>query len=117
LGVLTHMPELEELIPQQLRKVSGVRAVLTRDDVIGRFNPYGATMMDQTIVALDKVRYVGDPVAAVAAVDLSAAEMALSLITVEYEELEAVFTIEEAISPALFYCTTYFRFSTVQRPD
>src|SRR5262249_7275736 len=45
---------------------------------------------DQTIVAVEKVRHVGDPVAAVAALNSDAAEEALRLIDVEYEELPAV---------------------------
>src|SRR5262245_42402730 len=78
----------------------GVIAVLTRDDVIG--NPkyeshYGPVLMDQTIVALDKVRYVGDPVAAVAAERLDIAERALELIDVQYDDLPAVLDPEEAL--------------------
>jgi len=60
---------------------------------------FGAAYKDQTIVAIDKVRYVGDPVAAVAAVDEATAEEALSLIDVEYDELPAVTSIEEALAP------------------
>jgi CO/xanthine dehydrogenase Mo-binding subunit len=76
----------------------GVYAVITRDDQRGR-GMFGAAYKDQTIVAIDKVRYVGDPVAAVAAVDETTAEEALSLIDVEYEELKAVTSIEEALAP------------------
>ncbi|MGH7826388.1 MAG: xanthine dehydrogenase family protein molybdopterin-binding subunit, partial [Candidatus Binatia bacterium] len=54
---------------------------------------------DQTIVAVDKVRYVGDPVAAVAAADEATAEEALSLIEVEYRELPAVTSIADALAP------------------
>jgi CO/xanthine dehydrogenase Mo-binding subunit len=49
------------------------------------------------IFAIDKVCYVGQPIAAVAALDEDIAEEALSLIEVEYEELPAVFDAEEAI--------------------
>src|SRR5215470_15835313 len=62
----------------------GVYGVITRDDK--RFGMFGAAYKDQTIVAVDKVRYVGDPVAAVAAVDEATAEEALGLIEVEFEE-------------------------------
>ena len=48
---------------------------------------------------MDKVRFVGDPVAAVAAVDEETAEEALSLIETEYEELPVVFNEEEALRP------------------
>ena len=81
------------------RQLPGVIATLTRDD-IQQFNyKYGATYKDQSIVAVDKVRYVGDPVAAVLADDAAAAEEALELIDVEYEELAKVGNIEDAISP------------------
>ena len=76
----------------------GVYAVITRDDQRG-LEMFGAAYKDQTIVAIDKVRYVGDPVAAVAAVDEATAEEALNLIDVEYDELPAVTSIEEALAP------------------
>ena len=76
----------------------GVYAIITRDDQRG-LGMFGAAYKDQTIVAIDKARYVGDPVAAVAAVDEATAEEALSLIDVEYEELKAVTSIEEALVP------------------
>ena len=80
-------------------KLPGVAAVLTRDDLVGdHIDPYfGLIIRDQTPVALDKVRFVGDPVAAVAAVDDEIAAEALDLIDVEYEELPAVFDAEEAL--------------------
>ncbi|MEE9185757.1 MAG: xanthine dehydrogenase family protein molybdopterin-binding subunit, partial [Candidatus Binatia bacterium] len=49
-------------------KLPGVVAVITRDDLASLNSYYGAAYKDQPIVATDKVRYVGDPVAAVAAV-------------------------------------------------
>jgi CO/xanthine dehydrogenase Mo-binding subunit len=81
------------------RELTGVIAILTRDD-IKEFNyKYGATYKDQSIVAVDKVRYVGDPVAAVLAEDAALAEEALNLIDVEYVELPKVTNIEEAVAP------------------
>ncbi|MEK7333749.1 MAG: xanthine dehydrogenase family protein molybdopterin-binding subunit, partial [Candidatus Binatota bacterium] len=79
-------------------RLPGVVAVLTREDLKG-LNYYGAAYKDQSIVAVDKVRYVGDPVAAVAAIDEGTAEEALNLIEVQYEELSAVTTIDEALAP------------------
>src|SRR4051794_31498577 len=79
-------------------KLPGVFAVITQDDQ-SRLGMFGAAYKDQTIVAVNKVRYVGDPVAAVAAVSEATAEEALSLIDVEYEELPAVTSIEEALAP------------------
>jgi CO/xanthine dehydrogenase Mo-binding subunit len=52
---------------------------------------------DQTIVAVEKVRHVGDPVAAVAAVSADAADEALKAIEIEYEELPAVLNLEAAL--------------------
>src|SRR5581483_9454663 len=83
-------------------RLPGVEAVLSRNDLLDqeRFFPYyGNVIRDQTPVALDKVRFVGEPVAAVAAVDEDVAAEALDLIEVEYEELPAVFDAEEALRP------------------
>jgi CO/xanthine dehydrogenase Mo-binding subunit len=82
-------------------KVAGVMAVLTRDDILhdeGIEPFYGPVFKDQTIVATEKVRHVGDPVAAVAALTTDAAEEALALIEVDYEELPAVLDIHDALS-------------------
>jgi CO/xanthine dehydrogenase Mo-binding subunit len=79
----------------------GVIAVLTGADLVGdHIDPYfGLIIQDQTPVALDRVRFVGEPVAAVAAVDSDTAAEALALIDVEYEELPAVFDAEDALRP------------------
>ncbi|MGH8546856.1 MAG: xanthine dehydrogenase family protein molybdopterin-binding subunit, partial [Gammaproteobacteria bacterium] len=79
-------------------KHPGVYGVITREDQ-RRLAMFGAAYKDQTIVAVDKVRYVGDPVAAVAAADEATAEEALSLIEVEYQELPAVTSIADALAP------------------
>ena len=73
----------------EAEKLPGVAAVLTRDDVTDNSHydsHYGPVFKDQTIVALDKVRYLGDPVAAVAATRPEIAEEALERIEVGYEE-------------------------------
>jgi CO/xanthine dehydrogenase Mo-binding subunit len=83
-------------------QVPGVMAVLTRDDILhdeGIEPFYGPVFKDQTIVATEKVRHVGDPVAAVAALTVDAAEAALKLIEVDYEELPAVLNIDDALKP------------------
>jgi CO/xanthine dehydrogenase Mo-binding subunit len=79
-------------------KLPGVFAVVTRADQ-RRLGMFGAAYKDQTIVAVDKVRYAGDPVAAVAAVDEATAAEALALIEIDYEDLPAVTSIEEALAP------------------
>jgi CO/xanthine dehydrogenase Mo-binding subunit len=83
-------------------KIPGVVATLTRDDILNHpaIDPYyGPVFKDQTIVAVEKVRHVGDPVAAVAALDLDAAEEALRSIEVDYEELPAVLNVGDALKP------------------
>jgi CO/xanthine dehydrogenase Mo-binding subunit len=77
------------------RRVPGVRAVATAEDTPKI--PFGPRTEDWMILAADKVRFIGDEVAAVAAADEDAAEEALSLIRVEYEELPAVFDPLEAM--------------------
>jgi CO/xanthine dehydrogenase Mo-binding subunit len=81
------------------QQLTGVIATLTRDDIKDFNYKYGATYKDQSIVAVDKARYVGDPVAAVLAEDAVLAEEALNLIDVEYDELPKVTNIEEAVAP------------------
>lgn len=71
----------------------GVKAVITGKDVPDQRTGY---IEDRHILCKEKVRYVGDPVAAVAAVSEEAAEKALRLIKVEYEELPAVIDPLEA---------------------
>lgn len=86
----------------QAERLPGVGAVLTRNDFAPHTpvrGTYGRVFRDQTVVATDKARFVGEPVAAVAAVDEDAAYDALSLIRIEYEELPAVFNEEEALRP------------------
>ena len=82
---------------ERARRVPGVRAVLTAADT--PMIPYGLIVPDELPLAASKVRYIGDEVAAVAAADADAADEALSLIRVEYEELPAVFDPEEAMRP------------------
>jgi CO/xanthine dehydrogenase Mo-binding subunit/aerobic-type carbon monoxide dehydrogenase small subunit (CoxS/CutS family) len=76
----------------------GVVAVLTRDDLQQIHPYYGPLVKDQAVVAIDKVRYEGDTVAAVAAESVEIAQEALGLIEVEYEELPALMTMEDAMA-------------------
>lgn len=90
---------LTKVDASRAKEIPGVIATLTREDIKTLSYKYGATYKDQSILAVDKVRYVGDPVAAVLADDPAIAEMALELIDVEYEELPKVCNIEEATAP------------------
>ncbi|MCX8118036.1 MAG: xanthine dehydrogenase family protein molybdopterin-binding subunit [Desulfobacterota bacterium] len=83
--------------PSRAKRLRGVRAVVTAEDTPKI--PFGPRTEDWQIFAVDKVRFIGDEVAAVAAVDEETAEEALDLIRVEYEELPAVFDPIEAMKP------------------
>jgi len=79
------------------KKVKGVVAVLTGEDLAPL--RVGLSLQDIPVLAQGKVRFAGEKVAAVAAKDLSAAEEALSLIEIDYEELPAVFDPRKAMEP------------------
>ncbi len=84
-------------------KVKGVKAVLTAEgcpkDKDGHLLGFGPTILDYPILAQHKVRFVGEAIAVAAASDEDAAEEAVRLIQVDYEELPAVFDPIEAIRP------------------
>jgi CO/xanthine dehydrogenase Mo-binding subunit len=73
----------------------GVHTVLTHDDVPGQ-KRYGLEFPDQPVLAIDRVRYFGEPVALVAAEHPEQARRAAALVRVEYEPLEAVVDPERA---------------------
>lgn len=78
-------------------RVPGVKAVITAEDTPKK--KYGMAKPDEGMLAVDKVRYIGDEVAALAAENEDAAEEAIQQIDVEYEELPAVFDPEAALEP------------------
>ena len=83
-------------------EVPGVKAVITGKDTLGIKHGFVETPRypaDQYPLAMDKVRFIGEEVAAVAATDVYAADKALGLIKVTYEPLPAVFDPEEAMMP------------------
>jgi len=86
-----------KIYASRARSLPGVKAVITAQDVSPKLT--GRTLADLPILARDRVRFVGDKVAAVAAIDKDTAEEALSLIDVVYEELSAVFDPLEALKP------------------
>jgi CO/xanthine dehydrogenase Mo-binding subunit len=84
------------------KAAAGVVAVLTAADFDGPDAPtllYGFKDKDQPVVARERVRYVGEPVALVAAETLAEADEALALVEVEYEELPAVYSVADAMAP------------------
>jgi 4-hydroxybenzoyl-CoA reductase subunit alpha len=77
----------------------GVKAVITAADVPETYYGVSPARYDEQVLAKDRVRYVGDEVAAVAAVDEETCLRALALVDVEYEVLPAVFDPFEAMEP------------------
>ncbi len=100
-GKILHSPHAHAHILNidisQASRLPGVKAVVTHRDTPGL--RMGRWMRDRPVLAQDEVRYIGEPVAAVAAQDEETAEEALELIRVEYEELPAVFDPFLAMQP------------------
>ncbi|MBI5021533.1 MAG: xanthine dehydrogenase family protein [Ignavibacteriales bacterium] len=80
------------------QKIDGVEAILTANDIPGD-KVFGVVVRNQAILAHDKVRYLGDGVALVAAKTKEIAEQAVSLIEVEYDPLPVISDSEEALKP------------------
>jgi CO/xanthine dehydrogenase Mo-binding subunit len=80
------------------KALPGVHAVLTGADVTDVF--VGTRIKDQPVLVSDRVRFVGDAVAAVAAESAEIAEQALTLIDVEYEELPYILDPVDALQPS-----------------
>jgi CO/xanthine dehydrogenase Mo-binding subunit len=79
--------------------IPGVRAIVTGEDLQDNWR-MGAFIKDEHALAKRKVRYVGEPVAAVAADTEAIARQAAAVIKVEYEELPAALSPQEALAPA-----------------
>src|SRR3954451_13391718 len=88
--------KIKRLNTDKARQYPGVVAVVTGKDA-----PWihGESIRDKPFLAQDKVRYIGEPIAAVAAVDEDTAEAAVRLIEVEYEDLPVYTSPEEAAKP------------------
>jgi carbon-monoxide dehydrogenase large subunit len=87
---------IKRIDTEKARRYPGVAAVVTGKDA-----PWihGESIRDKPFLAQDKVRFIGEPVAAVAAVDEDTAEAAARLIEVEYEDLPVYTSPEEAAKP------------------
>jgi CO/xanthine dehydrogenase Mo-binding subunit len=83
--------------------MDGVERVVTREDIFELqekegFSPYfGPAIKDQPVLSLEKVHYIGDPVAAVVARDPKTAEEAVDLVDVEYDEVDFCSSVDEAL--------------------
>jgi CO/xanthine dehydrogenase Mo-binding subunit len=80
-------------------KVPGVRLIVTAADMPQPVPRFGPQVQDRPVIAVDQVNYHGEPVAAVAAETKEAAEEAVDLVRVEYEDLPAVFSVDAALAP------------------
>jgi 4-hydroxybenzoyl-CoA reductase subunit alpha len=108
-GKILHSPHAHARIlnidTSEAEKLPGVKAVITHRDVPSTKYGLSPARWDETAFCIDKVRFVGDKVAAVAAVDEETAYKALKLIKVDYEVLPAVFDPYEALkegAPQIF---------------
>lgn len=90
--------EIKSIRTDHASELPGVKAVITYRDVPG-LNRFGIVFPDQPVFCEDRVRYVGDAIAAVAAETEEIAVQALSFIEVEYEPLEVVDDPEKALEP------------------
>jgi len=94
----SHLPHalIKSIDVSKALALRGVFAVITGKDLP---IPYGIlpVSQDEHALCIDKVRFIGDPVAAVAAIDEDVAFDAMNLIEVEYEPLETIATIDEAV--------------------
>ncbi|HEX5296954.1 MAG TPA: molybdopterin cofactor-binding domain-containing protein, partial [Streptosporangiaceae bacterium] len=79
-------------------RADGVVAVLTSDDLSDLDPHYGHALRDRPVVALGKVRFAGEPVAVVAAQTQAAADAAIGLIDVDYEELPVAASVSTALA-------------------
>ena len=89
---------IESIDTSEAESFPGVIAILTRDDLKDIDPYYGNCLRDRAVVATDRVRFVGEPVAVVAAENALVAEEALSLIDVEYRELSCVPDMDAALA-------------------
>ena len=94
-GAILHSPlahaKIISIDTSAAEKLPGVKAIITHKDTLGVSFGVSPARYDEQIFSEDKVRYVGDEIAAVAAVSRDIARNALDLIKVEFEELPAIF--------------------------
>ncbi|MDH3269306.1 MAG: molybdopterin-dependent oxidoreductase, partial [Ignavibacteria bacterium] len=97
--------KIKSINTEKAKTLPGVKLILTGADVTDLTYGTSPPRYDENVLAKDKVRYVGDVVAAIAAVDEQTCYEAIKLIDVEYEELPSVFDPMEAMkegAPRLF---------------
>ena len=103
----------------EAQTMPGVRAVLTAADIPG-VNKYGLAVQDQPVLAYDKVRTAGDPIALVAAESEEQAEEALGRIKLDLEPLRPILTVDDALDPTappVHEGGNLFQHTTVRKGD
>jgi CO/xanthine dehydrogenase Mo-binding subunit len=102
-GAVLHSPvahaRIRNIDTSAADKADGVAAVLVGGDLADIDPYYGHALRDRPIVALGKVRFLGEPVAVVAAESQAAADAAVTLIDVAYDELPIAASLETALAP------------------
>jgi 4-hydroxybenzoyl-CoA reductase alpha subunit len=98
LGAATPHARVVSIDTSKAAALPGVRAIITGTDMPRKYGILPVSE-DEYPLEIDRVRFVGDPIAAVAALDEATAEAAVRLIEVEYEELPGAFDIEEGLAP------------------
>ncbi|ODG94022.1 xanthine dehydrogenase subunit D [Gottfriedia luciferensis] len=88
--------EILSISIEEAEKISGVKAIVTYKDIPG-LNGFGLIVPDQPVFCKDRVRYIGDAIAAIAADSEEIAEQALKLIKVEYRKLPVIDSPEMAL--------------------
>ncbi len=83
-------------------EIEGVVCVITYKDIPGE-NQIGHVVKDEPLLPVDEVFYVGQPICIVVAKSSRIAELAISQIVIEYEELDKILTIDDAIKEQSFY--------------
>ena len=89
---------VEEIDTREARAMKGVACVLTATDIPG-LNRFGIAFQDQEALVTDRIRYIGDPVALVAAETDEIAREAIRAIRVKYRTLPAITSPREALAP------------------
>jgi CO/xanthine dehydrogenase Mo-binding subunit len=101
-GAVLHSPvghaRITSVDTAAAQKADGVVAILTAEDLSDLDPYYGHALRDRPIVALGKVRFVGEPVAVVAAESQAAADAAVAHIDVAYEELTVAASLDQALA-------------------
>jgi 4-hydroxybenzoyl-CoA reductase alpha subunit len=107
---------IREIRTEKATNLEGVYAVILGKDLPEKFGVLPSTE-DEEALAIEKARYVGNPIAAVAAASEAIAEKALKLIDVDYEPLPPIFSIEEAlVSEGDKRIHSWNRQANIQRP-